>query len=99
MTTTHDDNATTWRDLADVEAIWDKRLHCEITTNRGTRCRRPASWRINVHGCEQRLMCTGHLHRWQQRTLAVLRVDGRTRCGMCGLWFTSMETVCGIVAL
>jgi hypothetical protein len=77
--------------LAAIVASWDERLTCEMTTTARVRCRRPATWWADAHGCDAHLMCTGHLRNWERRALAVLRIDGRTRCGLCGRWFTSLD--------
>jgi hypothetical protein len=76
-----------------VISTWHESIPCEITTKAGARCRRPATWRADAHGCEQRLMCTGHLQHWLRRVEAVLRTHGRTQCRLCGQWFKRLEDV------
>lgn len=76
-----------------VIASWQERLKCEITTSAGSRCQRPATWRADAHGCENRVMCTGHLQNWLRRIEAVLQIADQTKCGLCGRWFCHLDGI------
>lgn len=97
------DTATTWRDLTDllrfedITAAWDERIPCEAKSG-GHPCRNTATWRVDVHGCERKLMCTSHLRDWERRTAEVLAV-GRTTCGRCLLTFSQMNRIYSAVSL
>lgn len=67
-----------------VIAAWDERIRCEATTAQGPQCRRTAQWRINLHGCEQSLVCTQHARAWTCSAIAN-SLDGLApRCAHCG---------------
>lgn len=72
---------------------------CEYSGTPGHRCPLPATWMVDVHGCENRLMCTGHRDGWERMVRHVLSVGGRTTCTMCGLTFISLESVVQVAAL
>lgn len=98
-----DDTATAWRGIVETWNLAEAlalRLTCQITTNRGRTCEHLAHWRIDVHGCEERLVCTQHLRHWERRVLAVLRAGGgSTICRVCTLRFVSLESVCNVLPL
>jgi hypothetical protein len=48
-------------------AAFDEPLLCEMTTQAGVRCRRTAHWRLDLHGCEQALLCGQHAKAWERR--------------------------------
>jgi hypothetical protein len=85
-----EDNATTWRDLAGelarIEAAFDDHPSCEMTTCAGAQCQRPVRWRIDLHGCEQAIMCRQNKNGWLKEELANLR-RGRPRCVHCSREF------------
>jgi hypothetical protein len=55
-----------------VVSAWDEQVCCEMTTQQGTRCRRPAYWRADLHGCEQALLCGQHKGRMGTSSNATL---------------------------
>jgi hypothetical protein len=67
-----------------IIATWDQLVHCEIPTQTGAACRRPARWRINLHGCEQANTCGQHLRTWQGWAAA-----STSRCDHCKRTFSS----------
>ena len=90
MNTTHGGNAPTDPTVFDeIVALFDDKPVCEMTTGQGPRCTRTASWRINLHGCEQALMCGQHLRTWTG-TLTVNSRLGTPRCGHCGHQFATV---------
>lgn len=52
-----------------IAARWDQPVTCEIPTQAGDSCRRPAHWRINLHGCEQAIACGQHKEAWRRSVL------------------------------
>lgn len=78
-----------------ISAAWSERLDCEATTQAGAQCRRLARWRLNLHGCEQVLLCGHHLHAWQRTarwTMAPI-------CGTCGQTFAKLSDGYTVVPL
>jgi len=60
------------------------------------RCTRPARWRINLHGCEQAIMCAHHKTAWLRKTGANV---GDPRCVHCGKQFDSIDDAVKVVAI
>ncbi len=83
-----------------VMAGWDDPVRCEVT-RRGVACVHPAAWRVNVHGCIARLMCTGHKEDLMQRAVAAFRHpdDWHRRCDLCRQTFVSVEAAYTVSAL
>lgn len=44
-----------------VIAAWSDTLDCQANTKLGAQCRRPARWRLDLHGCHVVLLCGNHL--------------------------------------
>ena len=81
-----------------VVSAWDEQIRCEMDTQAGSRCRRPAYWRADLHGCEVVLMCGQHKQRWLRRVLA----ECRTRmpvCAHCRRTFASFDAACKVTPL
>lgn len=76
-----------------VISAWREKVACEITTRGGTQCRRPARWRVDVHGCERALMCTNHFQHWESRVVQELTRTRTTLCGLCARSFSSLSAV------
>jgi hypothetical protein len=55
-----------------VISVWDVQVCCEMTTHAGSRCRRSAYWRADLHGCEQALLCGHHKGRWVRQATQLL---------------------------
>ena len=85
--------------LAGIAAHYKDRPQCEITTRAATRCRHPASRWADIHGCDQRLMCTQHWRDWHLRVENIVRINGRCTCVLCGRWFDSVEAVGRVIRL
>lgn len=98
MPPTPPENAT-WTALFDkVVAGYDDQLRCEMPGAAGDTCRRPARWRVDLHGCEQVLMCTQHKNTW----IGARRADeeaGQPRCTHCGRVFESLDAAVTVVAI
>jgi hypothetical protein len=60
------------------------------------RCTRPARWRINLHGCEQAIMCGQHKAAWLRKVLAQ---KYSPRCAHCGRVFDSVDAAITVVAI
>lgn len=85
MTTTPNNTATRVAFDAIAAAFADQ-LRCEATTQAGGQCLRPVRWRLNLHGCEQALLCGQHLRAWERQAVAVMRPV----CAHCGRQFASL---------
>jgi hypothetical protein len=59
-------------------------------------CKRPARWRLNLHGCEQVNMCGQHKAAWLRDALAQ---DGKPRCFHCGVVFDSVDDAVTVTAI
>lgn len=70
----------------DVISAWTQHVCCELPTLQGGQCRRPAYWRVDLHGCEQALLCGQHLRSWL-REVSANNVVAIPRCGLCGRIF------------
>ncbi|WP_406813965.1 tyrosine-type recombinase/integrase [Mycobacterium sp. M23085] len=79
-----------------VISAWDRVARCEMPTHQGDPCRRPANWRLNLHGCEQALMCGRHKSSWVR---AALRAAPRFCCGLCEREFDRLDDACSITRL
>jgi hypothetical protein len=66
--------------LDDMVARFGERPRCESDSP----CTRPAPWLINLHGCEQAIMCGQHKTAWMRRVQAN---GGRLRCVRCNTEF------------
>lgn len=65
-----------------VIAGWDDIVQCEMGTQSGRRCRRPARWRLDLHGCELALLCGQHKAGWVKRAEYEVRCAS-TSCSYC----------------
>lgn len=84
--------------FASVIASWnDEPPRCQATTlaDNPAECRRAANWRINMHGCDQALLCGQHKSIWVRR----YQHTGRGRCERCNREFARFEDVCSITRL
>ncbi|ORV83116.1 hypothetical protein AWC11_22385 [Mycobacterium interjectum] len=79
MTTPHD--TTTAFDA--IVASFSEYLHCEMPTHAGGRCLRLARWRLDLHGCEQMIMCGHHKESWLRRMRNNRQHIGPPRCARC----------------
>lgn len=59
-----------------IVSQWRKSVPCRGKTKSG-RCRRPAVWRVNLHGCNSTLMCGHHYWAWHRENL------DNNRCPLC----------------
>jgi hypothetical protein len=59
-------------------------------------CTRPASWRIDLHGCEQAIMCAQHKSAW----LRDIRANaGQPRCVHCGRVFDDVSAAVSVITI
>lgn len=72
--------------FTEIIAGFGDQLRCEATTQVGGRCLRPVRWRLNLHGCEQVLLCGQHLRAWEREVTA----ECRPECAHCGRRFDSL---------
>lgn len=72
--------------LETITAAWNARPRCEIETAAGRQCRRAASWKIDLHGCEQAIACGQHCRRWLAESLQNFALSD-ARCAHCGRVF------------
>ncbi|WP_162938404.1 hypothetical protein [Mycobacterium kyogaense] len=85
-------------ELAAFEAAisgWNEHLACEMPTRAGTACGRPARWRLNLHGCEQALLCGHHLRAWQRAAIE----SSTGRCAHCGRQFDGVADAYTVTSL
>ncbi len=78
---------------------WEDQPRCEMPTYSGPQCRRPARWRISLHGCEHVIMCGQHRRTWVHGTLARLSTGLLPRCEHCGTIFATLADACTVSAL
>jgi hypothetical protein len=76
----------------EIVASFDDKPPCEGSG----RCTRPARWRINLHGCEQAIMCAQHKSAWLRKMRANV---GDPRCAHCGTVFDSVDDAVTVVAI
>jgi integrase len=83
--------------MADVIPI---RRRCEAADLVGHEgmppCRRPAVWRVDMHGCRQRVLCEDHLKSWKHTQSAAIEAGRNLVCGHCGRIFESFQLACSI---
>jgi hypothetical protein len=60
------------------------------------RCTRPARWRVNLHGCEQAIMCAQHKSAWLRKMKGNV---GILRCARCGTEFDSVDDAVTVVGI
>ncbi|BCO36714.1 hypothetical protein [Mycobacterium heckeshornense] len=85
--------------LEAVVSMFDCPPGCEMpAAGEGRRCRRPAGWRVNLHGCEAVLMCGQHKAAWLRQTRAQF-YTGPARCAHCGCVFDDLATAVRLVRL
>lgn len=87
-------NTTTAFD--EIVAGFNDHPACEMTTAGGDPCRRPARWRVDLHGCEQANMCGQHKTSWVRKQAALY---GQPRCDHCGFVFASLDDAVRITAI
>lgn len=78
----------------EIVAAWTRMVNCEATTQTGMPCRRPASWRINLHGCERAVVCGQHLRTWKRDA-----AGSTGRCAHCGLQFDTITAAYTVAPL
>lgn len=74
---------------------WADTPNCEANRNRGAQCRRPARWRLNIHGCQVVLLCTHHLHAWERKAHATMT----PYCDHCGQHWPTLTDAYTVSAL
>ncbi|MDC8980498.1 hypothetical protein PR370_01945 [Mycobacterium marinum] len=77
-----------------IVAAFGNQLRCEATTHTGGRCLRLVRWRLNLHGCEQVLLCSQHLRAWEREADA----ECRPECAHCGGRFDSLAAAYTVTA-
>lgn len=75
----------------EIVANLHRRPLCDITTTRGRQCDHYASWRVVVHGCGLRIMCTQHKQRWEKSLSSFLDEFGCAPCVRCGQAFPTID--------
>jgi hypothetical protein len=78
----------------DIVARFGDKPHCEDSD----RCTRPASWRINLHCCEQAIMCAQHKNAWLRRIRAE-QATGHPRCAHCSVVFETVDAAITVTAI
>ncbi len=92
---TVDNNAT----FDAIVVAFDDQLPCAIVTLSGDQCRRTASWRIDLHGCEQGNAC-GHHKNSLIRSAEIAKRYGRTLCcHHCRREFDCVADIVKVVAI
>lgn len=99
MKSTDTTTATATITFEGVVSAWHERPNCEMDTKQGDRCSRPATMRINLHGCEQSLACGQHLNAWKRKGSANMRAGYLPRCAHCGRTFASFDDAYTVVPL
>ena len=89
-------NVTTAFD--EIVAAFNDQPRCEMTTLAGGQCQRPARWRVDLHGCEQAIMCSHHKTAWIRHVLAE-QLDGQPRCAHCRTVFDRFDDAVRITAI
>lgn len=74
---------------------WDEVAHCDQLGG----CRRPATWRLNLHGCEQALKCGQHMNSWKRRAVSAFAGGDLVVCDRCEGRFERIEDACTITRL
>jgi integrase len=85
-----------------VMSTWDEVLRCEVSslvTHDGPPCRRPAKFRLNLHGCLQLLICERGLKGWKRKQLAFLSSGRTLACVHCGQVFERFDDACTVTPL
>ncbi|AAS05068.1 hypothetical protein PICSAR240_03899 [Mycobacterium avium subsp. paratuberculosis] len=82
-----------------IVAVFSQRARCEMQTLSGGKCPRAARWRIDLHGCEQAIVCGQHKKAWLQEALANLWRGIQPRCAHCGRVFNSFQDAVRITAI
>ncbi|WP_142926667.1 hypothetical protein [Mycobacterium marinum] len=72
--------------FTEIVAKFGEQPRCEAITQLRGRCLRPVRWRLNLHGCEQVLLCGQHLRAWEREAAA----ERRPECAHCGRTFDSL---------
>jgi integrase len=62
-------------------------------------CLRPAVWRVDMHGCRQRVLCEEHLESWKHTQGAAIEAARKLACAHCGRIFESFQLACTITTL
>lgn len=76
-----------------IVAQWGEAPRCDRQTKKHQRCKRPANWSVNLHGCSAALLCS---HHWA----AYCRVyRNATTCSYCDRTFSSFEAAITAVRL
>jgi hypothetical protein len=77
----------------EIVASFDDVPRCEMPDGR---CTRPARWRINLHGCEQAIMCGQHKSAWLRKIRGEV---GTSRCAHCGTEFDCVTGAFTVTAI
>lgn len=78
-----------------VIAAWSETLNCGANTKLGAQCRRPARWRLDIHGCETVLLCRHHVRIWEQKARATMGPF----CASCGHTWPSLSDAYSVTPL
>lgn len=82
-----------------IVAGFSERARCEMDTLSGGKCPRAARWRIDLHGCDQAIVCGQHKKTWVREALANLWHGIRPRCAHCGKVFDVLGDAVRITAI
>lgn len=85
--------------LDEIVKGWSHGPSCEMATHTGAQCQRPATWRLNLHGCEYALICGRHCDEWTRGQAANMLAGSSPRCAHCGQVFTSLADAFTVGAL
>ncbi|MCV7300867.1 hypothetical protein H7J93_14670 [Mycobacterium barrassiae] len=78
-----------------VIAAWSEPVDCEAHTKLGAQCRRPAHWRLDLHGCETVLLCRHHLRAWELKARSTMA----PWCAVCGGRWPSINDAYSVTPL
>ncbi|WP_231376573.1 hypothetical protein [Mycobacterium sp. 141] len=100
MNATLDNTATTCRPadqaaFTSILAGWHEKPRCEIRTQTGEQCSRPAKYHATCHTCGRGLICVDHLQKFMQQ----LGITEQAQCNRCGRTFASIDQAITLVEL
>lgn len=78
---------------------WHRRPACGHADACGVPCRRPATVRVNFHGCHTKLLCTEHLEDWRRYCADLLSHGRGEPCSICWAVFYTVDDVCTVIWL
>lgn len=86
---------TTTDSFQQVIATWFEPLNCEQVTEQGRQCRRSAHWKLDLHGCQQVLLCKQHLNAWTRKAHTRMAPS----CLKCGRAWPTTSDAFRVVAI